>query len=108
MNHVKNKPYIETKDSDSRPDEEVADECWKNHRARNDSLIVDVCQVRNLLTVIVASYNVYIMCVAIFIIHLLFLVVEFLSPYYMATCKCTKSHLNFLLLLLSNTHAHSH
>ncbi|CAB4310728.1 unnamed protein product [Prunus armeniaca] len=44
LNRVKNKPYIETKDSDGRPDEEVADECWKNHRARNDSLIVDVCQ----------------------------------------------------------------
>ncbi|XP_050377387.1 ubiquitin carboxyl-terminal hydrolase 9-like [Argentina anserina] len=44
LNRVKNKPYIETKDSDGRPDEEVADECWKNHKARNDSLIVDVCQ----------------------------------------------------------------
>lgn len=78
MNRVKNKPYIETKDSDGRPDEEVADECWKNHRARNDSLIVDVCQVRNLLTVIVLLYNVYILCIAIFVGHLLFLVVEFL------------------------------
>lgn len=44
LNRVKRKPYIETKDSDGRPDEEVADECWKNHKARNDSLIVDVCQ----------------------------------------------------------------
>ncbi|XP_021900361.1 ubiquitin carboxyl-terminal hydrolase 9-like isoform X1 [Carica papaya] len=44
LNRVKQKPYIETKDSDGRPDEEVADECWKNHKARNDSLIVDVCQ----------------------------------------------------------------
>ncbi|CAN6718410.1 unnamed protein product [Malus baccata var. baccata] len=44
LNRVKNKPYIETKDSDGRPDDEVAIECWKNHRARNDSLIVDVCQ----------------------------------------------------------------
>ncbi|XP_027186037.2 putative ubiquitin carboxyl-terminal hydrolase 11 [Cicer arietinum] len=32
------------KDSDGRPDEEVAYECWKNHMARNDSLIVDECQ----------------------------------------------------------------
>lgn len=47
LNRVKLKPYIETKDSDDRPDEEVADECWRNHKARNDSLIVDVCQVRN-------------------------------------------------------------
>ncbi|PON61141.1 Ubiquitinyl hydrolase [Trema orientale] len=44
LNRVKRKPYIEAKDSDGRPDEEVADECWKNHKARNDSLIVDVCQ----------------------------------------------------------------
>ncbi|XP_062074713.1 ubiquitin carboxyl-terminal hydrolase 10-like isoform X2 [Humulus lupulus] len=44
LNRVKRKPYIEAKDSDGRPDEEVAVECWKNHRARNDSLIVDVCQ----------------------------------------------------------------
>ncbi|KAJ0981754.1 hypothetical protein J5N97_010009 [Dioscorea zingiberensis] len=27
------------------PDEEVADEYWKNHLARNDSIIVDICQV---------------------------------------------------------------
>lgn len=45
LNRVKQKPYIEMKDSDGRPDEEVAFECWKNHMARNDSLIVDVCQV---------------------------------------------------------------
>ncbi|KAE9589682.1 putative ubiquitinyl hydrolase 1 [Lupinus albus] len=44
LNRVKQKPYIEMKDSDCRPDEEVAYECWKNHMARNDSLIVDVCQ----------------------------------------------------------------
>lgn len=45
LNRVKQKPYIEMKDSGSRPDEEVANECWKNHKARNDSLIVDVFQV---------------------------------------------------------------
>lgn len=45
LNRVKQKPYIETKDSDGQPDEEVADECWKYHKARNDSVIVDVCQV---------------------------------------------------------------
>ncbi|KAE9612024.1 putative ubiquitinyl hydrolase 1 [Lupinus albus] len=44
LNRVKQKPYIEMKDSDGRPDEEVAYECWKNHMARNDSLIVNVCQ----------------------------------------------------------------
>ncbi|XP_073150353.1 ubiquitin carboxyl-terminal hydrolase 8 [Henckelia pumila] len=44
LNRVKCKPYVEAKDSDGRPDEEVADEYWKNHLARNDSIIVDLCQ----------------------------------------------------------------
>ncbi|CAH9117014.1 unnamed protein product [Cuscuta europaea] len=44
LNRVKQKPYYETKDSDGRPDEEVADEFWRYHKARNDSVIVDVCQ----------------------------------------------------------------
>ncbi|XP_043701545.1 ubiquitin carboxyl-terminal hydrolase 8-like isoform X3 [Telopea speciosissima] len=45
LNRVKFKPYIEAKDADGRPDGEVADEYWRNHRARNDSIIVDVCQI---------------------------------------------------------------
>lgn len=45
LNRVKHKPYIRSKDADGRPDEEVADEYWANHIARNDSIIVDVCQV---------------------------------------------------------------
>ncbi|XP_009622829.1 ubiquitin carboxyl-terminal hydrolase 9 [Nicotiana tomentosiformis] len=44
LNRVKQKPYFETKDSDGHPDEEVADELWRYHRARNDSVIVDTCQ----------------------------------------------------------------
>ncbi|KAF0911260.1 hypothetical protein E2562_008019 [Oryza meyeriana var. granulata] len=44
LNRVKCKPYYEAKDSDGRPDEEVADEYWGNHLARNDSIIVDICQ----------------------------------------------------------------
>ncbi|CAK9167458.1 unnamed protein product [Ilex paraguariensis] len=44
LNRVKQKPYFETKDSDGCPDEEVADEYWRYHKARNDSVIVDVCQ----------------------------------------------------------------
>ncbi|KAL8266622.1 hypothetical protein R6Q59_003966 [Mikania micrantha] len=44
LNRVKQKPYIETKDSDGRPDEEVANEFWSYHKARNDSIVVDVCQ----------------------------------------------------------------
>ncbi|KAJ0235547.1 Peptidase C19 [Hirschfeldia incana] len=43
-NKVKEKPYVECKDSDGRPDDEVAEEVWNNHKARNDSVIVDVCQ----------------------------------------------------------------
>ncbi|XP_020583150.1 ubiquitin carboxyl-terminal hydrolase 8 [Phalaenopsis equestris] len=44
LNRVKCKPYVEVKDSDDRPDEDVANEYWQNHLARNDSIIVDVCQ----------------------------------------------------------------
>ncbi|KAG5255304.1 ubiquitin carboxyl-terminal hydrolase family protein [Salix suchowensis] len=44
LNRVKQKPYIEMKDWGGEPDEEIADECWRNHKARNDSVIVDVCQ----------------------------------------------------------------
>ncbi|OMO68655.1 Peptidase C19, ubiquitin carboxyl-terminal hydrolase 2 [Corchorus olitorius] len=44
LNRVKCKPYIEAKDAEGRPDEEVAEEYWRNHLARNDSIIVDVCQ----------------------------------------------------------------
>ncbi|XP_061344723.1 ubiquitin carboxyl-terminal hydrolase 8-like [Gastrolobium bilobum] len=44
LNRVKCKPYIEAKDGDGRTDEEIADEYWHNHLARNDSIIVDVCQ----------------------------------------------------------------
>ncbi|KAL6571157.1 Ubiquitin carboxyl-terminal hydrolase 9 [Orobanche hederae] len=44
LNCVKRKPYIEMKDWDGHADEEVADECWRIHKARNDSVIVDVFQ----------------------------------------------------------------
>ncbi|KAK9078083.1 hypothetical protein SSX86_002140 [Deinandra increscens subsp. villosa] len=44
LNRVKCKPYAEAKDGDGRPDEDIADEYWQNHLARNDSIIVDVCQ----------------------------------------------------------------
>lgn len=49
LNRVKHKPYIKSRDADGRPDEEVADEYWAYHTARNDSIIVDVCQVSFLL-----------------------------------------------------------
>lgn len=44
LNRVKQKPYIELKDAADRPDEEIAEEYWQSHLARNDSIIVDVCQ----------------------------------------------------------------
>ena len=68
LNRVKSKPYVEAKDEESRPDEEVADEYWQNHVARNDSVIVDVCQVCtlfpcfifNLLIVIIWNTNLFV------------------------------------------------
>ncbi|XP_077995197.1 ubiquitin carboxyl-terminal hydrolase 32-like isoform X2 [Glandiceps talaboti] len=42
LNRVQNKPYVELKDSDNRPDEEVAEEAWENHMLRNRSIIVDL------------------------------------------------------------------
>lgn len=41
---VYDKPYIELKDSDGRPDEEVAEEAWAAHKKRNDSIMVDIFQ----------------------------------------------------------------
>ncbi|ERN09224.1 hypothetical protein AMTR_s00014p00257640 [Amborella trichopoda] len=45
LNRVKSKPYIEAKNADGQPDEEVSDEYWHNHLACNDSIIVDACRV---------------------------------------------------------------
>eukprot|EP00898_Chlorokybus_atmophyticus_P000740 jgi/Chlat1/1667/Chrsp127S08675 len=44
LNRVKQKPYIEAKDSDGRPDEVVSAEAWQSYKIRNDSVIVDVWQ----------------------------------------------------------------
>ncbi|XP_060080638.1 ubiquitin carboxyl-terminal hydrolase 15-like isoform X1 [Ylistrum balloti] len=41
LNRIRQKPYIEMKDTDCRPDKEVAKESWENYRKRNDSVIVD-------------------------------------------------------------------
>uniref|UniRef100_A0A8D3E8R4 Ubiquitin carboxyl-terminal hydrolase n=1 Tax=Scophthalmus maximus TaxID=52904 RepID=A0A8D3E8R4_SCOMX len=41
LNRVKNKEYIELRDADGRPDQVMAEEAWRNHRRRNDSVIVD-------------------------------------------------------------------
>ncbi|XP_059179325.1 ubiquitin carboxyl-terminal hydrolase 32-like isoform X2 [Physella acuta] len=42
LNRVHHKPYVELKDSDGRPDREVAREAWENHLLRNQSIIVDL------------------------------------------------------------------
>ncbi|KAM9752836.1 LOW QUALITY PROTEIN: ubiquitin carboxyl-terminal hydrolase 11-like [Menidia menidia] len=41
LNRVKSKEYVELRDAAGRPDQEVAEEAWRNHRRRNDSVIVD-------------------------------------------------------------------
>ncbi|KAJ8555940.1 hypothetical protein K7X08_013436 [Anisodus acutangulus] len=57
LNRVKQKPYFETKDSDGRADEEVANELWRYHRARNDSVIVDICQGQYKSTLVCPDCN---------------------------------------------------
>ncbi|XP_078729944.1 ubiquitin carboxyl-terminal hydrolase 32 isoform X2 [Lampetra fluviatilis] len=42
LNRVHDKPYVELKDSDGRPDHEVATEAWENHLLRNKSIVVDL------------------------------------------------------------------
>ncbi|XP_062328553.1 ubiquitin carboxyl-terminal hydrolase 32 isoform X2 [Osmerus eperlanus] len=42
LNRVHEKPYVELKDSDLRPDWEVASEAWENHLRRNRSIVVDL------------------------------------------------------------------
>ncbi|KAJ7976227.1 Ubiquitin carboxyl-terminal hydrolase [Quillaja saponaria] len=44
LNRIKCKPYSEVNDAEGRPVEEVAEEYWRNHLARNDSIIVDLFQ----------------------------------------------------------------
>lgn len=44
LNRVKDKPYVEIKDSDGRSDETVAAESWFSHLKRNKSVIVDLFQ----------------------------------------------------------------
>uniref|UniRef100_A0A183IIS5 ubiquitinyl hydrolase 1 n=1 Tax=Soboliphyme baturini TaxID=241478 RepID=A0A183IIS5_9BILA len=43
LNRVKNKPYMETKDSDSKSDEVLAAESWRIYKMRNDSISTLVC-----------------------------------------------------------------
>ncbi|XP_037316432.1 ubiquitin carboxyl-terminal hydrolase 15-like isoform X3 [Pungitius pungitius] len=42
LNRIRQKPYIQLKDANGRPDKVVAEEAWENHVKRNDSIIVDI------------------------------------------------------------------
>lgn len=44
LNRIIKKPYIELPDFDGMKDEEIATRSWDYHRARNDSVIVDLFQ----------------------------------------------------------------
>ncbi|KAG0765019.1 hypothetical protein G6F33_006900 [Rhizopus arrhizus] len=44
LNRIVKKPYIELPDFDGMKDEEIAQRSWDYHRARNDSVIVDLFQ----------------------------------------------------------------
>ncbi|KAI8075312.1 hypothetical protein BC940DRAFT_248979 [Gongronella butleri] len=44
LNRILKKPYIEMPDFDDKPDDEVAKTSWNYHKARNDSIIVDLFQ----------------------------------------------------------------
>lgn len=75
LNRVKYKPYMEVKDGDGRPDEEVADEYWRNHLARNDSIIVDVCQVSDFILVYWHACPLFLPDLLIYLILYIFVIV---------------------------------
>ena len=45
LNKVKKKVYIEENEGGYRDDRQAADQAWKNHLKRNDSIIVSYFQV---------------------------------------------------------------
>ncbi|KAF9435237.1 CSN-associated deubiquitinating enzyme Ubp12 [Entomortierella beljakovae] len=57
LNRIIKKPYTEIPDSNGRPDEEVASDCWKIHKARNDSIIVDLFQGQYKSTLVCPKCN---------------------------------------------------
>ena len=57
LNRILNKPYVEAKDSDGRPDEEIAKESWNNYKLRNDSIIVDLFQAMFKSTLVCPTCN---------------------------------------------------
>lgn len=48
LNRVQKKPYIEQKDYEGYSDEVLSELMWKNHISRNQSVIVNLFQVRSL------------------------------------------------------------
>lgn len=44
LNRILSKPYRELPDFDNMADQEIAQESWSYHKARNDSIIVDLFQ----------------------------------------------------------------
>ena len=46
LNAVRDKPYIEEEDNSDMTDEQAARISWENHLRRNQSIIVDLFQVR--------------------------------------------------------------
>jgi ubiquitin carboxyl-terminal hydrolase 4/11/15 len=57
LNRVRVKPYIEIPDADDRPDNEVAEERWQIHKARNDSKVVDEFQGQYKSTLVCPECN---------------------------------------------------
>jgi ubiquitin carboxyl-terminal hydrolase 4/11/15 len=57
LNRVRAKPYTKAVEVNSRPDSEVAEESWKCHLLRNQSVIVDLCQGQLKSTIVCPSCN---------------------------------------------------
>ncbi|KAG0796871.1 hypothetical protein G6F22_004819 [Rhizopus arrhizus] len=55
LNRIIKKPYIELPDFDGMKDKEIAERSWNYHRARNDSVIVDLFQGQFKSTLICAE-----------------------------------------------------
>jgi len=55
LNRILKKPYVESVESGSDPDDVVAKESWRRHKLRNDSVIVDLFQGTWLLEFIAIS-----------------------------------------------------
>ncbi|VDN12495.1 unnamed protein product [Dibothriocephalus latus] len=57
LNKVQQKPYIELKYVNGRPDDDVAEEVWTRYKKRNDSVIIDLFYGMHKLTVVCPVCN---------------------------------------------------